>query len=61
MISDRARSAYGAAGDKAEQEGDEPMGQELWLVVVSVGVLAVLSQFFGWGSSDQSGESSRRK
>jgi hypothetical protein len=37
------------------------MGQELWLVVASVGVLAVLSQFFGWGSGDQSGEGDRRK
>jgi hypothetical protein len=37
------------------------MGQELWLVVASVGVLAVLSQFFGWGSGEQPGEGSRRK
>ena len=37
------------------------MGQELWLVVVSVGVLAVLSQFFGWGGGDQSPDNSRRK
>ena len=28
------------------------MGNELWLVVVSVGVLAVLSQLFGWGSGE---------
>ena len=32
------------------------MGNELWLVVVSVGVLAVLSQLFGWGSGDESGK-----
>ena len=31
------------------------MGNEVWLVVVSVGVLAVLSQLLGWGSGDQSG------
>jgi hypothetical protein len=44
-----------------KKEGDQLMGQELWLVVASVGVLAVLSQLFGWGSGDQSPDNSRRK
>jgi len=41
-------------GNHAITGGGRPMGQELWLVVASVGVLAVLSQFFGWGSADRS-------
>jgi hypothetical protein len=32
------------------------MGNEIWLVVISVGVLAALSQLLGWDKRDQSGE-----
>ena len=32
------------------------MGQEIWMIIVSVGVLAVLAQIFGFDSRDQSGE-----
>ena len=50
-----ARNSYFAAANRRRTEGEKEMGQELWLVVVSVGVLAVLSQLLGWGSGDQSG------
>ena len=29
------------------------MGQEVWLVVISVGVLAMLAQLFGFDGGDQ--------
>jgi hypothetical protein len=32
------------------------MGQEIWLVVISVGVLALLAQLFGFDAGDQSRE-----
>ena len=55
LIAARLITPNFALGDHADKEGVEQMGQELWLVVASVGVLAVLSQFFGWGS-DRSGD-----